>query len=51
MSRPEWPQRILNSVFWEPAHAVMQRRQFKNLRRRTEQPELAGTTGATTPPI
>jgi hypothetical protein len=51
MSRPEWPQRILNSVFWEPAHAVMQRRQFKNLRRRTEHPELAGTTGATTPPI
>ena len=35
-SRPEWPQRILNTAFWEPAHAVMQRRQFANLHRRTE---------------
>ena len=37
-SRPEWPQRILNTAFWEPAHAVMQRRQFANLHRRCVDP-------------
>jgi proline iminopeptidase len=49
MSLPEWPQRILNTVFWEPAHAVMQRRQFENLRRRTEHAERGEPTPATTP--
>ena len=41
-SRPAWPQRILSTAFWEPAHAIMQRRQFENLRRRTEHAGGAG---------
>lgn len=35
---PAWFRRLTNTAVWEPAHAVMQRRQFANLRRRVEHP-------------
>lgn len=34
--RPGWLTAAVNIIFWEPAHAVMQRRQIHNLSRRTE---------------
>ncbi len=36
--RPARLLRLSNLVMWEPAHLIMQRRQFDSLRRRTEQP-------------
>lgn len=35
-SRPKLLARVGNLLFWEPAHVVIQRRQFSNLRRRAE---------------
>jgi hypothetical protein len=35
-ARPKVLQAILDFVFWEPAHWIMQTRQFTNLQRRTE---------------
>jgi hypothetical protein len=35
-ARPKSLQAILNFVFWEPAHWIMQTRQFTNLQRRAE---------------
>lgn len=35
-TRPRWPTALLNYLFWEPAHWIMQRRQFTNLKRRVE---------------
>lgn len=35
-ARPRVVQRIADLVFWEPAHWVMQTRQFENLKRRAE---------------
>lgn len=35
-ARPKVLQAVLNFVFWEPAHWVMQTRQFANLQRRAE---------------
>jgi hypothetical protein len=35
--RPHWPEVILYFAFWEPAHWVMQMRQFQNLQRRIAQ--------------
>jgi len=42
-ARPRLLNALASFAFWEPAHWIMQRRQFTNLRRRTElrQPELA----------
>jgi hypothetical protein len=36
IARPRLLQAIGNFVFWEPAHWIMQTRQFANLKRRTE---------------
>jgi hypothetical protein len=35
-ARPRWLQTIMDLLFWEPAHWVMQTRQFANLKRRAE---------------
>jgi hypothetical protein len=35
-SRPRWFAALTGFLFWEPAHWVMQMRQFKNLKRRVE---------------
>jgi uncharacterized protein YndB with AHSA1/START domain len=35
-ARPRAAQAILDVLFWEPSHWIMQTRQFANLRRRTE---------------
>jgi proline iminopeptidase len=35
-ARPRLLQRVLDFVFWEPAHWIMQTRQFANLKRRVE---------------
>jgi proline iminopeptidase len=45
---PTWFRWVTNTFVWEPAHAVMQRRQFANLRRRSEagEPELDPVTAA-----
>jgi proline iminopeptidase len=34
--RPQLVRKLADSIFWEPAHWVMQTRQFANLKRRTE---------------
>jgi proline iminopeptidase len=44
--RPRALLAIADLLFWEPAHWIMQRRQFANLRRRTERMAV-GTTSAT----
>jgi proline iminopeptidase len=38
-ARPRWLQTVLNLLFWEPAHWLMQTRQFVNLARRAERGE------------
>jgi proline iminopeptidase len=38
-ARPRFLQVIADLLFWEPAHWVMQRRQFANLKRRAERPD------------
>jgi hypothetical protein len=35
-AHPKVLQAILDFLFWEPAHWIMQTRQFTNLQRRTE---------------
>ena len=35
-ARPRWLQTLMDFVFWEPAHWIMQARQFANLKRRAE---------------
>jgi hypothetical protein len=35
-ARPRLLQRIADALFWEPAHWIMQTRQFANLKRRAE---------------
>jgi proline iminopeptidase len=35
-ARPRLPNALASYLFWEPAHWIMQRRQFTNLKRRTE---------------
>jgi proline iminopeptidase len=40
--RPKLLQKLSDIVFWEPAHVIMQTRQFSGLRRRT-QPEESGS--------
>lgn len=35
-ARPRLAQAILDLLFWEPAHWIMQTRQFTNLKRRVE---------------
>jgi hypothetical protein len=35
-ARPRLVQAIQNFIFWEPAHWIMQTRQFANLKRRVE---------------
>ena len=35
-ARPRLVQAIQNYIFWEPAHWIMQTRQFANLKRRVE---------------
>ncbi|MGH4023697.1 MAG: hypothetical protein ACRDRV_03840 [Pseudonocardiaceae bacterium] len=40
-ARPRVLQAVLDFVFWEPAHWIMQTRQFANLKRRTERPFAA----------
>jgi proline iminopeptidase len=39
-ARPRWLQSIMDLLFWEPAHWVMQTRQFANLKRRAERDAL-----------
>ena len=36
---PHLPLMLFNILFWEPAHVIMQTRQFANLKRRTEREE------------
>lgn len=38
---PAWVVRISNVVFWDPAHWVMQTKQFRELRRRVAAPAVA----------
>jgi hypothetical protein len=45
VTRPRWFG-LLSGLFWEPAHWVMQTRQFANLRRRVERRALAGERAA-----
>ena len=35
-ARPWWLQKVADRLFWEPAHWIMQTRQFTNLKRRVE---------------
>lgn len=42
-ARPKWTQAISDALFWEPAHWIMQTRQFANLKRRAER-DTAGLT-------
>ena len=53
-TRPRWFGRLAGLLFWEPAHWIMQTRQFKNLKRRaerpaTERPDRGRTTAPNTP--
>jgi hypothetical protein len=41
-ARPRVLQAILAFIFWEPAHWIMQTRQFANLKRHTERALSAG---------
>jgi proline iminopeptidase len=41
-ARPRPVQAIIAFVFWEPAHWIMQKRQFANLKRRAEREPAAG---------
>jgi len=36
VGRPQRLVALVNFLFWEPAHWIMQRRQFANLKRRAE---------------
>lgn len=40
--RPGWLTGAVNFIFWEPAHAVMQRRQFQNLGRLASHQPISG---------
>jgi proline iminopeptidase len=42
-ARPRLPQLLADLVFWEPAHWVMQTRQFANLKRRAERHAFKST--------
>jgi hypothetical protein len=44
-SQPRALGAVLNFVFWEPTHWIMQRRQFTNLRRRIERGKRAEVSG------
>ena len=45
-SKPEFLTAIGNVLFWEPAHWIMQTRQFANLKRRVERPTPTAEFGA-----
>ena len=45
-SRPRLVQRIMDWFFWEPAHWIMQTRQFSNLERRATTTGLRGPEGS-----
>jgi proline iminopeptidase len=45
VARPRFLQVIADLSFWEPAHWVMQTRQFANLKRRAERQSLEGASG------
>jgi hypothetical protein len=53
-TRPRWFGRLVGFLFWEPAHWIMQARQFTNLKQRAEHPsverrEAAPTTAPAAP--
>jgi proline iminopeptidase len=49
VSRPQLRNSLMGHLFWEPAHFVMQVRQFANLRRRVDGDARASRHASTTP--
>jgi proline iminopeptidase len=47
--RPSWSRALLGALFWEPAHFVMQTRQFQNLKARLAEVEPAPAVAGWSP--
>lgn len=48
-ARPRLLQAIVSFLFWEPAHWIMETRQFSNLKRRTERSTIGDVSGVALP--